>query len=75
MRYANVDGLGTAFAEAEERYLEQEAYCEQNQLPIFIPRSGICPACGRNIWNERTKKYAGKMLVTCCGACGFSFVE
>lgn len=64
----------------------QEAYCEQNEVPMFAPTSGICCRCGKNIFDPITyrdhdKTYgisvqdASTQLITSCHHCNYSFVE
>lgn len=57
---------------------EQEAYCERHELPMFAPESGICPRCGRSIFQGPSGisvEEAGRRLITGCPHCDMSFVE
>lgn len=53
----------------------QEAYCDGQEAPMFAPRDGICPACGRNIYEALTVEQAGTRLITGCPLCHYSFLE
>lgn len=65
----------------------QTKYCDENHLPIFAPRDGICPACGRDIYalyiytGRENRMYgisvetAGKTLITNCPHCKEAFRE
>ena len=63
----------------------QEKYCDEHEIPCFAPHDGICERCGRNIYlptNGRdhlilgiTPEEAGKMHITGCCHCGYSFCD
>lgn len=64
----------------------QEAYCDQHECPIFAPSDGICPRCGKNIYEPHSFRdhdavygfsieAAGNQLITHCDHCNYSFVE
>lgn len=64
----------------------QEDYCERNECPMFAPGNGLCPRCGRNIYEPHRFRdhntvygiavnQAGSTLITGCPHCNYSFVE
>lgn len=69
----------------------QEKYCKDNHLPHFAPHSGVCWACGQNIFDplerhgylDRDKKWttgittkeAGEKLITGCPHCSRTYCD
>lgn len=63
----------------------QEAYCDEHECPMFAPRGGLCPRCGRDIYLPTngprgmvfgySVEYAENHLITGCPHCNHSFVE
>lgn len=56
----------------------QEDFCYENGLPLFLPISGICWRCGRNIFEGKygyTAEDALKRLITACPHCYRSFCD
>lgn len=64
--------------EAREYYMIQCRYCDDHDLPVFAPPSGVCYMCSHQIFGGRfgfSKEQAGSMLITYCPYCDFSFVD
>lgn len=61
--------------DVSESIKAQEKYCEENKLPHFAPKSGVCWNCRKNIYSpdERgfgiTTEQAGTELITGCPHC------
>lgn len=63
----------------------QEAYCDEHEIPMFAPISGICPRCGYNIYlptndvrgsiHVISVESAGDHQITSCPHCRYSFCE
>ena len=63
----------------------QEAYCNEHEIPMFVPIDGICPRCSYNIYlpisNGHTQLFgisveeAGERLITGCPHCNATFVD
>lgn len=55
----------------------QNNFCKKNSVPLFIPQSGHCTRCGKNIFSKDgyTVKQAASQLITGCSFCGNSFCE
>ena len=62
----------------------QNKYCDENDLPIFAPFSGMCYRCSRNIYLPFQKgdvvtgisvDSAGRRLIAGCPHCGYSFCD
>ena len=67
-----------------EAIAAQRKYCEENGVPHFAPRNGICWRCHRNIYEPVNHgKYtagisvekAGRTLVTGCPHCCRSYCD
>ena len=58
----------------------QEKYCNDNELPLFAPRNGVCWSCDKNIYNTHKDnhidlKQASGELVTGCPFCFKSYCD
>ena len=64
----------------------QEAYCEQNEVPMFAPANGICSRCGMNIYMPHSFRdhdavygisveVASRSLITSCPHCNATFCD
>lgn len=64
----------------------QEQYCSERNTPMYAPKDGVCPCCGRNIYSSlRTSKgeivvgysvqFASEHLITRCSWCCASFTD
>lgn len=65
----------------------QIAFCERNEIPMYAPSNGICPACGRDIYDPHTYRgreehtygisveEAASRLITGCPHCNATFCD
>lgn len=56
----------------------QKQLCDRRGVPVFAPEGGVCPRCGRNVYEVRgfvDVELAGTELLTGCPWCHVSFVE
>ena len=53
---------------------KQMNYCNENDLPMFIPSSGICYSCGKDI-TQKIEDIVDKELITGCPYCNCSYCE
>ena len=56
----------------------QDAYCAARGCPTFVPVSGRCWRCGRDIFGPPggvSVRRAGERVITGCPYCGYSFAE
>ena len=55
----------------------QEKYCDEKNLPFFVPLFGECYHCHRQIFGEGgiSEKKAGEELITSCPFCRTSFCD
>jgi hypothetical protein len=56
----------------------QKRYCEENNLPFFMPEDGVCWSCGNPIIDDLRKMGYGDgdvRLVTGCPICHRSYCD
>ena len=64
-----------------DAYKAQEKYCQEHDVPMFIGEMGICPSCGKSVFNKAdgvgtwSVERAGKSLITGCPFCYATFVD
>ena len=56
-------------------YELQRQFCKEYDRPVYIPESGICPRCFKNIWTKLTATDAIGKYITACPFCHRSFCE
>ena len=56
----------------------QREYCWQNDKPLFMPKDGHCPHCGRDLFDQDNGiplMVARHSLITSCPFCHKSFLD
>ena len=76
--------------DAEKAIAAQHAYCDDHEVPVFIPANGWCTGCGRAIFEPYTYRgrldnpditvgisveEAGSRHITSCPHCRMTFID
>lgn len=73
--------------DAVEAIKAQKRYCDEHEVPMFIPANGWCLNCGCNIFEPHTYRRepirtfgidvetAGSKLITSCPLCNATFCD
>ena len=60
----------------QEFISNQEKYCDEVKVPLFMPQNGICWSCKRDIIPRLIEKGEdGTSLVTGCPICNRSYCD
>jgi len=60
----------------EDFLKNQKEYCKEKSAPFFMPRTGMCYSCHRDIIPALIEKgQNGKSLITGCPLCHYSYCE
>lgn len=59
--------------EVLRKIVAQKKYAEDNKLPLFAPREGLCPFCNEQIYNLISLEKAGMELITHCPYCSGAY--
>lgn len=61
----------TSISQINSRIAAHKEYCEENNVPMFIPSHGICSSCRKQIFDTEH----GRSVITRCGHCNKSYCD